>query len=74
MPVWKPHALATNVPADSALGMHDKVVAVTDLPGVPAGTPGKITVANGLQWKRFWVLFDTGVELGHLDARHIAPR
>lgn len=72
MPVWKPHRLATNVPEGLDLKIHTKVVAATDLPRVPAGTPGKVTVANGLQWKRYWVRFENGVEHGHLDSRHIA--
>lgn len=72
MPVWKPHRLVENVPPDLMLKLHDKVVAVDDLAGVPSGTRGKVTVANGLQWKRYWVRFDNDVEIGHLDSRHIA--
>lgn len=72
MPVWKPHRLVETVPPDFDLKVHTKVVSVADLDGVPEGTRGKVTVANGIQWKRYWVLFDNGVELGHLDTRHIA--
>jgi hypothetical protein len=53
------------------LKVHDKVVAVADLPGVPEGTRGKVFVANGMNWRRYRVRFDNGAELGHLDARHI---
>tara|TARA_B100000686_G_scaffold351991_2_gene452433 strand:- start:281 stop:664 length:384 start_codon:yes stop_codon:yes gene_type:complete len=44
-----------------------RVIANTDLPGVPEGTLGKIRVANGFSWYRYWVDFDNGVKLGHVD-------
>ena len=51
---------------------HQKVVAAHDLPAVPAGTPGKILLINGLSWVRYRVLFElaTGgrVERGMLSA------
>lgn len=54
-----------------SLERHEKVVANVDLPGVPAGTPGKVIVVGGLTWLRYRVLFDNGVEHGQLDGRHI---
>ena len=45
---------------------HAKVVAAVDLPGVPAGTRGKVQIVNGLRWIRYWVAFKNGVELGQL--------
>ena len=42
-----------------------------DLPGAPAGTEGKVLLANGFNWKRHRVLFRTGAEIGDLDHRHI---
>jgi len=54
-----------------ALKRHDEVVANIDLPGVPAGTPGKVLTVSGLTWVRYRVLFENGVELGLLDGRHI---
>jgi hypothetical protein len=45
---------------------HQKVVAAVDLPGVPAGTKGKVQIVNGLSWIRYWVVFANGVELGQL--------
>jgi hypothetical protein len=45
----------------------DKVVATTDLPGVPAGTQGKVFMETGLTWFRYHVLFDNGVELANID-------
>ncbi len=51
---------------------HQKVVAAHDLPAIPAGTPGKILLINGLSWVRYRVLFtlaDGGrIERGMLSA------
>lgn len=46
---------------------NDTVLATVDLPGVPAGTEGRIKLINGFDWVRYWVFFDNGVELGQLD-------
>lgn len=46
--------------------LHDRVIATVDLPGVPAGTPGKVILLNGWDradgraWARYRVLFDIG--------------
>jgi hypothetical protein len=45
---------------------HQKVVAAVDLRGVPAGTPGKVQIVNGLTWIRYWVVFANGAEVGQL--------
>lgn len=45
----------------------EKVKLVADLPGVPAGTDGKVSVANGFAWNRYWVRFDNGAVVGHVD-------
>lgn len=34
------------------------------MPGVPAGTNGRIKLVNGFRWTRYWVSFDNGVEIG----------
>ncbi len=68
---YAPHKYATEDRTDLMLKVHDKVVAATNLPGVPEGTKGKVLVANGMNWRRYRVLFEDGMELGHLDARHI---
>jgi hypothetical protein len=54
-----------------ALKRHAKVRANIDLPGVPAGTPGKVLVVSGVTWMRYRVLFANGVEHGLLDGRHL---
>src|SRR5436190_23699239 len=53
------------------LKRHQKVRAWTDLPGVPAGTYGRVLLVSGVSWIRYRVLFDNGVEHGLLDGRHI---
>jgi hypothetical protein len=41
--------------------------------GVPAGTEGKVILANGFNWQRYRVLFENGAEVGDLDKRQIEP-
>jgi hypothetical protein len=61
--------------ASIELHRHDKVRANVDLPGVPAGTPGKVLVVSGVTWRRYRVLFANGIEAGLLDGRHLVrPR
>jgi hypothetical protein len=61
--------------ASIELKRHEKVRANIDLPGVPAGTPGKVLVVSGVTWMRYRVLFANGVEQGLLDGRHLVrPR
>jgi hypothetical protein len=73
MPFWKPHALATPHADQLELKLGDRVRATVDLRGAPAGTEGKVILANGFNWQRYRVLFDNGAELGDLDQRHLAP-
>lgn len=57
---------------DSAQQMRGRrVVAAIDMPGVPAGTTGKIQMTNGFRWTRYWVLFDNGVDRGSLGEKQI---
>mgnify|MGYP001028082789 FL=1 len=44
----------------------EKVRLLEDIPGYPAGSTGKISVANGLTWKRYWVRFADGNAVGHV--------
>lgn len=61
--------------ASIELKRHEKVRANIDMPGVPAGTPGKVLVVSGVSWMRYRVLFENGVEHGLLDGRHLVrPR
>jgi hypothetical protein len=73
MPTWKPHSLAKPHADQLVLRTNDRVVSAVDLPGVPAGTSGKVILANGFNWFRYRVLFENRVELGDLDGRHVTP-
>jgi hypothetical protein len=53
---------------DVVFKQHQKVVAAHDLPGIAAGTPGKILLINGLSWVRYRVLFEGRIERGMLNA------
>jgi hypothetical protein len=76
---WKPHALSKPHEGQLDLKLGDKVCAKVDLVDphggrdVPAGTEGKVILANGFNWQRYRVLFENGGELGDLDHRHIVP-
>jgi len=50
---------------------YKKVVATVDLPGVPEGTVGKVRVANGVTWYRYWVDFENGVRLGQVGHQQV---
>ena len=52
---------------DAPFKKNEVVKATIDLPGVPSGTEGRIKVINGFDWRRYWVFFDNGVDLGQLD-------
>ena len=67
--MWKPHALAKPHSDQLDLRLRDKVVASTELADVPAGTEGRVMLANGFNWQRYRVQFANGVELGDLDGR-----
>ena len=73
MPLWKPHALAKPHPDQLDLRLGDRVRSTVDLHGVPAGTKGKVILANGFNWQRYRVLFANGAEVGDLDQRHLEP-
>lgn len=51
-----------------------KVVATTELRDVPEGTPGKVTMASGLSWTRYWVRFENGVTLGTISRDKLATK
>ena len=53
---------------DAPFKKNEIVKATIDLPGVPAGTQGKVKVINGFDWTRYWVFFDNGIDLGQLDS------
>jgi len=73
MTTWKAHALARPAKEQLDLDRGDKVIAKVDLEGVPAGTRGRVILANGFNWLRYRVRFDNGIERADLDGRHLEP-
>ena len=73
MTIWKPHALATPHKGQINLKIGDRVEALDGIDAVPAGTQGKVILANGFNWLRYRVLFANGQEIGDLDHRHLQP-
>ncbi len=49
----------------------EKVKLVAGISGLPAGTGGKVAVANGFTWNRYWIRFDNGKVVGHIDHGHL---
>ena len=45
----------------------ERVRLVADLPGVPEGSEGKVAMANGFTWNRYWVRLVDGRVIGHID-------
>jgi len=73
MEYWKPHALATPHDGQIDLRIGDRVRTTADVHGAPAGSEGRVLLANGFQWQRYRVLFDNGAEIGDLDHRNLEP-
>lgn len=73
MQFWKPHSLAVPLTDQIQLRIGDHVRTIVELQGVDVGTVGKVILANGFNWQRYRVLFETGAELGNLDHRQIEP-
>jgi len=44
-----------------------KVRLVDATEGYPAGAKGRIAVANGMTWRRYWVRMQDGEAIGHVD-------
>lgn len=70
---WKPHVLAFPHPDQISLKIGDVVATTVDLEDVPAGSEGKVILANGFNWLRYRVRFANGVEIADLDQRHMKP-
>jgi hypothetical protein len=71
MSMWKPHALATSQKVSLQLRRGARVRTTVDLPDVPAGSTGRVVLANGFNWRRYRVLFENGVEVTDLDQRQL---
>ena len=50
------------------LKAKERVTLTRSIRGVPEGTHGRVKVANGLTWARYWVEFDNGMWVGSVSA------
>lgn len=64
--------MAKTATTSKDLRKGDKVVATTDLRGVPEGTSGKVIIVDGLTWIRYWVRFDNGTSIGSVPRAKLA--
>lgn len=63
--------MATMTDTD-ALRRKERVAAAVDMPGIPAGTPGKVIMVAGFEWIRYWVRFENGVVRGSISRDKLA--
>ena len=54
--------------AKTPLKPQERVTLTRAIRGVPEGTHGRVKVANGLTWARYWVEFDNGAWVGSVSA------
>ena len=66
--------MAPKISTERMFRRRQKVAAATDLPGVPAGTFGKIWFVSGVTWIRYHVAFDNGVEIANVDGAQLVDR
>lgn len=66
--------MATSISTTRDFRRRQKVVAAVDLPGVPAGTFGKVWFVSGVTWIRYHVAFENGEELANVDGGDIRDR
>lgn len=62
-----PKIVSTAELQSRTLKRGERVRLVTELPGVAAGAEGKVAIANGFTWNRYWVRFRDGRVIGHID-------
>lgn len=57
----------SSVTEQQPLRRRQKVRTAFDLPGIPKGTKGRVTLVNGFgPWIRYRVLFENGVDQGNI--------
>lgn len=59
------------LPDTEPLKRKDRVVAAVDMPGIPAGTEGKVIMVAGFTWIRYWVRWANGVERGSINRANL---
>ena len=62
-----PKTYTTDALQARTLKRGERVRLVADLPGVASGAQGKVAMANGFTWNRYWVRFVDGPVVGHID-------
>ena len=65
-----PRSMATKT--GDVLKLKEKVVAAKPMPGIPAGTRGKVFMVSGFEWIRYWVRFENGQVRGSIDRSQLA--
>lgn len=66
--------MAPKISTEKMFRRRQKVAAAVDLPGVPAGTFGKVWFVSGVTWIRYHVAFDNGVEIANVDGAQLVDR
>ncbi len=66
--------MSPTISTDRKFKRRQKVVATADLPGVPAGTFGKVWFVSGVTWIRYHVDFENGVEIANVDGNDLRDR
>jgi hypothetical protein len=66
--------MGTTISTERDFRRRQKVVAVVDLPGVPAGTFGKVWFVSGVTWVRYHVAFENGEQLANVDGNDLRDR
>jgi hypothetical protein len=59
------------LPDTEPLKRKDRVVAAVDMPGIPAGTEGKVIMVAGFTWIRYWVRWENGIERGSINRANL---
>ena len=62
-----PKVFTTSQLQARTLKRGERVRLVSGLPGVPQGSEGKVAMANGFTWNRYWVRLVDGRVVGHID-------
>lgn len=66
--------MAPSISTEKDFRRRQKVVAAVDLPGVPAGTFGKVWFVSGVTWIRYHVAFENGEEIANVDGGDLRDR
>jgi hypothetical protein len=66
--------MAPKISTEKLFRRRQKIAAAVDLPGVPAGTFGKVWFVSGVTWIRYHVDFDNGVEIANVDGAQLIDR